>query len=188
MLRTISFLAALVMFVSACSSTPPLEAKSAANGGGVDLSGNWTLRGGDAVQAPRVADGEQPFRIPRRSSPNRVPRQTRADGDSVSIFLEQGRTLRISQTEHGLFISFDRAVVEEYTFGEDRTVSVGPIKAQRVSGWEGSTFVVETLDQDGVLLRESWALGGEGATLVRRIAVSKGEAERLATEQVFDRS
>ena len=188
MLRIMPLLAVLATLATACSSTPPLEAKSADNGGGVDLSGNWALRGADAVQPARVADGEQPFRMPRRSSPNRVQRPPRADGDAVSVFLEQGRNLRISQTEHGLFISFDRAVVEEYTFGEDRTVSVGPIEAQRVSGWEGRTFVVETLDQDGVLLRESWALEGEGATLVRRIALSKGDTEQLATEQVFDRS
>ncbi len=188
MLRIMPLLAALGIFATACSSTPPLEAKSAANGGGVDLSGDWTLRGGDALKTPQLADGEQPFRIPRRSSPNRVQRPPGPDGDAVSVFFEQGRTLRISQTEHGLFISFDRAIVEEYTFGEDRTVSVGPIEAQRVSGWEGRTFVVETLDQEGVLLRESWALEGEGSTLVRRIAVLKGETQQLTREQVFDRT
>ena len=104
------------------------------------------------------------------------------------MFLETGRTLRISQTDHGLFISFDRAVVEEYTFGENRVVSVGPIEAQRVSGWEGDSFVVETLDEEGARLTESWALADGGNTLVRRIAVFKKELEHFSTEQVFDRS
>ncbi len=105
----------------------------------------------------------------------------------MRVFLETGRSLRITQTDHGLFISFDRAVVEEYTFGENRRVSVGPIEAQRVSGWEGSAFVVETLDEDGARLTESWSLSDGGATLVRQIAVMQGEDEKFSTEQLYDR-
>ncbi|MDH3490931.1 MAG: hypothetical protein OEM20_02880 [Gammaproteobacteria bacterium] len=103
------------------------------------------------------------------------------------MFLETGASLKISQTPDGLFISFDRAIVEEYTFGENRIVSVGPIEAQRVSGWNGMVFVVETLDEQGTLLTESWHLEPGGTVLVRDILVSRGNNEQFSSRQRFDR-
>ncbi|MDJ0749614.1 MAG: hypothetical protein QNJ11_09015 [Woeseiaceae bacterium] len=195
MLRIATLLAASALLIVGCSSTPPLESKSAANTGLVDLSGDWALRGGEKASRPPVADGDQPIWIPKRTSQRqqqqRQPRQQRprrSDATAVGVFLETGRAISITQTEHGLFISFDRAVVEEYTFGENRLVSVGPIEAQRVSGWEGNAFVVETLDEDGARLRESWSLMNGGEELVRRIAVTRGETEEFSMEQLFDRN
>ncbi len=190
MLRTMILFAASALLVAGCSSTPPLEGKSAANTRSVDLSGDWSLRGGERASRPPVVDGEQPILIPRRRTDSQLgqQRQRRSNGTAVTVFLETGRTIRISQTDFGLFISFDRAVVEEYTFGENRIVSVGPIQAQRVSGWEGSAFVVETLDNEGARLRESWALMEDGATLVRLITVARKEDETFSIEQVFDRT
>ncbi len=104
------------------------------------------------------------------------------------MFLETGKSLKISQTPDGMFISFDRAIVEEYTFGEKRIVSVGPIEAQRVSGWKELVFVVETLDEQGVLLTESWHVEADGAVLVRKISVTRGDNEQFATRQRFDRT
>lgn len=187
MLRVLTLIAALAMLLSGCAPTPPLESKSATNAGSVDLSGDWTMRGAGGSPPGQLAGSEEPFRIPKRTSERGQQRPQRGDGTAVSVFLESGRALRITQTEQGLFISFDRAVVEEYTFGENRIVSVGPIEAQRVSGWEGSRFVVETMDKDGARLRESWSLADEGATLVRRIAISRRENEEFSAEQVFDR-
>ena len=103
------------------------------------------------------------------------------------MFIESGSLLKISQTGQGLFISFDRAVVEEYTFGENRVVSVGPIEAQRVSGWQGSAFVVETLDEQGTLLTESWKIDVDDV-LARQISISKGDKEQYSSQQRFDRS
>ena len=182
-------LAASALVMAGCASAPPLERKSAANTSAVDLSGEWTLRGGEKASRPPLADGEQPIWIPKRTTQRqqRPQRPRRSGGRAVSVFLETGTALRITQTEYGLFISFDRAVVEEYTFGEDRIVAVGPIEAQRVSGWEGRAFVVETMDEEGVRLRETWSLTDQGAALVRRIAVVKGDVEEFSMEEVFDR-
>ncbi len=188
--KIVTLLAASALLMAGCASTPPLEGKSAANTGAVDLSGDWTLRGGERAERLPQSDGEQLIWIPKGTTQRqqRPQRERRSKGTAVNVFLETGRNIRITQTVHGLFISFDRAVVEEYTFGENRVVAVGPIEAQRVSGWEGSTFVVETLDEDGARLRESWSLMDEGVALVRRVTVSKGEAEEFSIEQVFDRN
>ena len=65
--------------------------------------------------------------------------------------------------------------------------AVGPIEAQRVSGWEGPTLVVETMDDGGNVLRESWSLDG-GDVLVRDVVIVSGDEETLSVRQVFDRS
>ncbi len=104
------------------------------------------------------------------------------------MFLESGESLKITQTASGLFISFDRAVVEEYRFGEDRIVAVGPIEAQRVSGWQDGRFVTQTADDAGAILSESWELSEDGKVLLRQITVSKGDKEEFSAEQHFDRT
>jgi len=194
MLRIMTLIILSAVLLAGCASAPPLESKEITNTAAVDLSGDWTLRGGEKAGRPPIIDGEQPIWIPKQTTPRQQQRQQqqqrsrRFKGTAVSVFLETGRTLRISQTDHGLFISFDRAVVEEYTFGENRVVSVGPIEAQRVSGWDGDSFVVETLDKEGARLSESWALADGGDTLVRRISVFKKDAEHFSSEQLFDRN
>ena len=106
---------------------------------------------------------------------------------SAQVFLEYGESLKITQTDFGIFISYDRSVVEEFTFGENRVVTIGPIEALRVSGWEGNSFVVETLDDAGTTLFENWGLEEDGAVLVRNIRISKGETDSVVHQQVFDR-
>lgn len=103
------------------------------------------------------------------------------------MFLEFGEDVKISQTEHGLFISYDRSVVEEYTFGENRLIEIGPIEALRVSGWDETSFVVETLDREGSTLFESWQLDSSKAVLERNIRISRGDKDIYSVRQVFDR-
>lgn len=105
----------------------------------------------------------------------------------MQVFLENGELLKVTQTNFGIFISYDRSVVEEFTFGENRLEKIGPIEAQRVSGWDGRAFVVETLDEGGSKLFERWHLGTDDAVLIRDIRISKGEKETFSQRQVFDR-
>lgn len=189
MKRYLTILCVAALLLAGCASRPQLLSKSTANPASVDLSGNWALRQVDGEGLLRGGDAEQKIQMPKRTSQRRPQRTRRSSGGiAVNVFLETGNALRITQTVDGMFISFDRAIVEEYTFGENRLVAVGPIEAQRVSGWENGAFVVETLDRDGVRLSESWSLAEQGAVLVRRIAMIKGDKRELDVEQVFDRS
>ncbi|MGA8205194.1 MAG: hypothetical protein WB812_11790, partial [Woeseiaceae bacterium] len=95
---------------------------------------------------------------------------------------------KITQTDAGLFISFDRAIVEEYRFGENREVQIGAAKAQRASGWEGQAYAIETVDEDDVLLTETYRLADGGKTLVRTIRIAKGSNALLDVRQTFDRA
>lgn len=141
-----------------------LVRKSATVPAGIDLSGQWRLVGKDALTQERLP----------------------ADV-LVAVFLETGESLRITQTEDGLFISFDRAIVEEYRFGELREVSVGPVVADRASGWDGGRYTIETLDADGVKLLETWGLEAGGKSLSRTVTILDRQKRELDVRQVFER-
>jgi hypothetical protein len=182
-------IAAIVLLVGGCGSRPELPARSAAVPPGVDLSGRWELQGHREKPGARQLEREQGIYLPpasaagrRQQGPERAGGNRRSKSPSVYVFIENGRSLKISQTQHGIFVSFDRSVVEEYTFGENRVVALGPIEAQRVSGWEGPMYIVETMDDRGATLTETWALSSEGSELIREINIVDGESR-----QVFDR-
>ncbi len=189
-MKRIEFLLAAIVAATlvGCAAKPQLLPRPGGNPAGVDLSGNWELRGG--AEIPLVE--EQTIVIPKRSSPRpEEQRPTRRDrrvkGTSAHVFLESGKSLKITQTAYGVFISYDRAVVEEYNFGENRKVEVGPIEAQRVTGWEGPALVIETMDDDGNVLTERWRLDEGGSVLGRDIRIARGDDVKLSLEQVFDR-
>ena len=153
----------VALFVAACSSGEVLLSKPAAVPAGLDLSGDWVVSA-------------------TSGSSQREAREL-----SVHVFLETGTALKVTQTQSGLFFSFDRSVVEEYRFGENRQISVGPISAQRVSGWEGRAYVVETLDDDGAKLIESWRLEKEASVLLRTIVLLHRNKKVVDLEQTLNR-
>jgi len=174
--------------LGACSARPVLESKSAAVPVGVNLSGYWLAREKVRAAKPRSMTGSDDALITMSQSQRQQrSRKRNSSGVSAQVFLESGDTLKITQTDHGVFISYDRSVVEEYTFGENRMVSIGPIEAQRVSGWEANSFIVETLDTSGTVLAERWHLENDDAVLVRDISMSKDEYETYSEQQTFDR-
>lgn len=171
--------------LAACASRPALEPRPGGNPEQVDLSGDWVLRTGDELPVST----EETIRVPKSLTRRQVETQRTRPGRrsreaSVYLFLESGKVLKVTQTDYGLFFSFDRAVVEEYNFGENRVVTIGPVRAQRVSGWEGRSFVIETLDEGGHVMTERWQL--ENGTLLRDIAIAKGDDTSFSQQQVFD--
>jgi hypothetical protein len=178
--------------IAGCAAKEVLIPKSAISAGN-DLTGHWQLREDSETAAKRIRDaefaaagGHEPL-VPRGNHSSARSARRDSGGASVHVFLESGRSLKVTQTDYGLFISFDRAVVEEYRFGENREVSVGPINADRVSGWEGSSYVIETLDEDDAKLIEAYQLQDGGRSLQRKITIINKKATQLAIEQMFDR-
>jgi len=196
MLKSLTFLISLLicLVLVGCTSRPELPSRDAGNPAGIDLSGNWLLRSGPTWGDARAGEFDEGEALPqevtgrRQQTAGRSSRRSRSKGPSVYVFIETGKALKITQTEHGLFVSFDRAIVEEFTFGENRVVSLGPIEAQRVSGWDAGVFVVETLDDRGALLVETWTLNADGNELVRKVRIVDGDKELYATRRVFDRA
>ena len=182
----------VAVLIASCSTLEPLPPRNGVNANDIDLSGNWVLRRESGTPVARAATEEQTIVVPRKTSRNSrtslsQARRSRSDGSAVHLFLESGTSLKITQTLHGIFISFDRAIVEEFTFGENRIVSVGPIEAQRVSGWDANEFVAETMDEKGAVLAERWSLAESGTALVRTITVLEKDELVFSTTQIFDR-
>ena len=182
------FIALLVLVASGCASRELLAYRSAVVPDGVDFSGQWVLHeaSDDTIRRFRNAEanaagGNDPIFTTKR-------RTKRGSGSLVYVFLETGRNLKITQTRQGLFISFDRSIVEEYRFGEHREVSVGPVTADRSSGFEGSAYVVETLDMEGNRLIDRYELIENGAVLLRQVTVYKKNVVELSLVQAFERA
>jgi len=187
------FCTLLLIALAACASREVLVPKSAEPPAGTNFSGQWELRNDAAEQQRRInsairqTDGVDDDAVipPTPSRPEERPRRNR--GGLVHVFLEHGNRLKITQTEGGLFLSFDRAVVEEFRFGENREVVVGPVIADRVSGWEGDEYVVETLDQNNMKLTERFALEQGGKVLRRTITLRGKDMQQRTIVQLFDR-
>jgi hypothetical protein len=124
--------------------------------------------------------------MPRRNATNSRPPR-RVSGGLAHVFLKDGRSLKVTQTPSAIFISFDRAVVEEFRFGENREITMGEVIAQRVSGWEGAEYVVETLGPNGMKLTESLRLADERQTLIRTITFRSKEKEAISVVETFAR-
>ena len=186
------------LLVGACTTQEVLQPKSAVAPFGVDFSGNWTLRSDSAADRERInaAIGQaagssdiipMPTEKSRSSGSHGRSPSRGSRGGLVQVFLESGDNIKVTQTDHGIFVSFDRSVVVEYRFGETRTVNVGAIVAQRASGWEGDRYVVETLDRNGTKMTETIYLSDNMQTLHRLIVIRKSDGSDIRLQQSFAR-
>jgi len=192
-------LAALALMIGACVTPEVLEPRIGIVPNDVDLSGYWHIRAdGHRSQsriraAIRKTDGVKDDELFKRSnrptsSQSHRSRDSKVKGGLVFVFLELGERLKVTQTAGGLFISFDRSIVEEFRFGEDRMISVGEIEAQRVTGWEGDTLVVDTLDRNGMKLTERFRLLQNDQVMERTIILRSKKQDSESIVQLFDRA
>jgi hypothetical protein len=181
---------ALVMTGCASKPVPTLTPVGTSIPTDVSFEGRWRLsaEGQPATEQSRqtMTGGLSGIEAPEKTTTRRKRSRRNKDESSVHVFLETGRDLKITQTADGLFISFDRSVVEEYRFREHRQINVGPIEADRASGWVDGRYVVNTLDRQGALLTETWALIDD-EQLVRTASIVFQDEEKLSFEQRFDR-
>jgi hypothetical protein len=179
--------------IPACATKEVLLTRSAQVPPGVNLSGSWRIlkdssagRQGIDKAIGRAGGNTDIIPMPAESGrPSRSVRSTSSRGGLVQVFIHTGHNLKVTQTADGIFISFDRSVVEEFRFGENRKVSVGEIVAQRASGWDGNRYVVETLDRKGMKLTEQWYLSSDGHILQRLIVLRMPDKSDVTLRQSF---
>ena len=187
------YFAIISVIFSACGTPKPkLTPIDQAIPAGISFAGQWISQdtGDDSRRQIREAGQRAAGRIEDALSPTRQQSsrsRNAKDTPSVQVFLETGRNLKITQTVDGLFVSFDRSVVEEYRFREHRTVNVGPIEAERVSGWRNGTYEILTIDEQGALLTDKYVLLEDGEVLERSFSIVYKEEELLSVRQLFDR-
>lgn len=184
-----------VFLLCACGTPEVLLPREAAAPSRIDFSGLWRIRPDEAGSAVAINDairrtaGQRQSRRQQVNSanPRALPQSSRGSrAGQAHIFLEIGESLKITQTAHAIFISFDRAIVEEFRFGENRLVNIGEIEAQRVSGWDGDQYVVETLGKNRMKLTERFLLLDGGDTLQRRLIFRSKDLEEVIVVQTFD--
>ncbi len=159
-MKRLGFALALCLLLVGCASKVILLPKQAVTPPGVDLSGDWVLVGTEGSSQPQARD------------------------TLVNMFVETGKVVKVTQTVDGLFVSYNRSIVEEYRFGEQREIRIGEITADRVSGWEGRAYVIETLDKNRARLIERWERRNEDE-LERSIMIVSGGVSLLSLTQNF---
>jgi len=197
--RNLGYLVLLPVFLLACAAPEVLTPRDAAVPAGVDFSGQWKMRPESKRDQHRIneainrTDGVDNKTVLReminsqRKSQNGGSSGGKSKAGLVGVFLESGDSLKITQTTHALFISFDRAIVEEFRFGENRPINVGQADAFRVSGWEGGDYIVETLGEKGMKLTDRYSLSSDGQVLTRHITLRSKNLEEVTIVQEFDR-
>jgi len=186
----------LMLLLTGCGTRESLVRISGPAPSASELSGRWKLVEDYAAtqreldRAIGATNGIDEARELRRlnsaqASGKHTPRPK--VGGLVDVFLQNGKTLKISHTERDLYISFDRSVVEEYHFGEVKMIRVGEAAAQRVSGWEDKQFVVETLGKEGMKLTERYQLIDEGTHLRREIVLRSKAGKEFTVIETFSR-
>lgn len=194
--------AALTLLLCSCSTPEVIEPRGGLVPSGADLSGNWRIQSTSALEQVRVREairktdgvdddvifgGGSPQSSQTQRNSSRSRSRGRIKGGLVDVFLELGTALKVTQTRDGLFISFDRSIVEEYRFGENRMINVGAVQAQRVTGWEGQTLVIETLDRNRMKLTEHYRLIENGQVLERTIILRSKVLQEESVTLLFDR-
>jgi hypothetical protein len=181
-----------LVLLASCGPNETLLRKSPDAPPEMTLTGQWELiEDIDTVlenfdRAIRQTSGKPSSGIPNSQSSRKI-RSREKVGGLVHVFLENGKSLKITQVEFGLFISFDRSVVEEYQFGEVRMMSIGGAQAQRVSGWEGEDYVVETLGKEGMKLTERYHLVEPESRLYRQVILRGKKGKTVVTDLTYRR-
>jgi hypothetical protein len=191
--RNLIQLALLPLLLCACGTPEVLLPRSAAAPPGIDFSGQWKMRPESKRGQPRIneainrTDGvdnqtimREMMNSQRYGSTHRSSGETK--GGLVGIFLKTGDALKISQTEAGIFVSFDRSVTRE-----NRPINIGQADAIRVSGWDGNEYVVETLGEKGMKLTDRYSLSADRQVLSRYITLRSKNHEEVTIVQEFDR-
>lgn len=197
-MRSIPQLLLVPFLLCACGTPEVLLPKSAAVPANVDLSGQWKMRPESRQGQPRIneaidrtdgVDNKTIMRdmVNRQRRSGMRPGSGESKGGLVGLFLKTGDALKIEQTPYALFISFDRAITREYRFGENRPINIGQADAFRVSGWEGDTYVIETLGEKGMKLTDRYRHSADRKILTRRITLRSKELEEVTIVQEFDR-
>ncbi len=171
--------------IAACAGKEVLQplAHGSVAPDGVDFSGTWVIR-------EHESDGQRSINRAVSQvggSKGRSSSKRKSTTGQVQVFLETGRLLKITQTADGFFVSIDRSIVEEFRFGENRMINVGEITAQRVSGWDGPVYMVQTLDEKGMMMIDRFWLGDSKDVLLREITFRGRNKNEATVMQYFDR-
>ena len=114
--------------------------------------------------------------------------QNKRNSDYVAhLFLRDANRIKITQTRYALYIDFNRSIVEEYKNNRIETIELGEIKVQRSSGWQNGYYLIDTLDDRGMKITETYSLVNQNKNLQRKIILRDKDENEVVIERLYNR-
>ena len=114
--------------------------------------------------------------------------QNKRNSDYVAhLFLRDANRIKITQTRYALYIDFNRSIVEEYKNNRIETIELGEIKVQRSSGWQNGYYLIDTLDDRGMKITETYSLVNQNKNLQRKIILRDKDENEVVLERLYNR-
>lgn len=196
MRKEFSFLLLFLMLsLNGCASIEELDKYSNNSLNEIDLNGSWVFSG-------KFEDNKQSIESAIKQTNNVNYRGIKTtgvfDGRNTSkvkrnsrgvahLFFENTNKIKITQTKYSLFINFNRSIVEEYSFGEVKKITIGNVIARRSSGWVNNVYRIDTLDDYGMKITEEYKLVNSSNILERLLIFRDRDLNEISVLQTYQK-
>lgn len=185
----------LILSLNGCASIEELDKYNNNSLSEIDLNGNWVFFGKFEDNKKSIASA-----IKRTNNVNYRGIKTTGvfDGRNTSkvklnsrgvahLFFENTNKIKITQTKYSLFINFNRSIVEEYSFGEVKKITIGNVIARRSSGWINNIYRIDTLDNYGMKITEEYKLIKSSNMLERLLIFRDRDLNEISVLQTYQK-
>jgi|TARA_B110000196_G_C21060124_1_gene621941 hypothetical protein len=185
----------LMLSLNGCASIEELDKYSNNSLNEIDLNGSWVFSG-------KFEDNKQSIESAIKQTNNVNYRGIKTtgvfDGRNTSkvkrnsrgvahLFFENTNKIKITQTKYSLFINFNRSIVEEYSFGEVKKITIGNVIARRSSGWVNNVYRIDTLDDYGMKITEEYKLVNSSNILERLLIFRDRDLNEISVLQTYQK-
>ena len=184
-----------MLSLNGCASIEELDKYSNNSLNEIDLNGSWVFSG-------KFEDNKQSIESAIKQTNNVNYRGIKTtgvfDGRNTSkvkrnsrgvahLFFENTNKIKITQTKYSLFINFNRSIVEEYSFGEVKKITIGNVIARRSSGWFNNVYRIDTLDDYGMKITEEYNLVNSSNILERLLIFRDRDLNEISVLQTYQK-
>lgn len=181
--------------MSSCASIEELDKYSNKNTSKTDLNGSWEFIGNFEDNKKSIASAVkktsdviyQSIKTTGVFDRNNLSKVKPNSRGVAHLFFENTKKIKITQTNYSLFINFNRSVVEEYSFGEVKKITLGNVIARRSSGWVNNSYRIETLDDYGMKITEEYKLTGSSNNLERMLIFRDRDLNEIRILQIYQK-
>ena len=184
-----------IFLLSSCASIEELDKYSNKNTSKTDLNGSWEFIGNFEDNKKSIASAVkktsdviyQSIKTTGVFDRNNLSKVKPNSRGVAHLFFENTKKIKITQTNYSLFINFNRSIVEEYSFGEVKKITLGNVIARRSSGWVNNSYRIETLDDYGMKITEEYKLTGSSKNLERMLIFRDRDLNEIRILQIYQK-
>jgi|TARA_B110000438_G_scaffold38806_1_gene38617 hypothetical protein len=184
-----------IFLLSSCASIEELDKYSNKNTSKTDLNGSWEFIGNFEDNKKSIASAVkktndviyQSIKTTGVFDRNNLSKVKPNSRGVAHLFFENSKKIKITQTNYSLFINFNRSIVEEYSFGEVKKITLGNVIARRSSGWVNNSYRIETLDDYGMKITEEYKLTGSSNNLERMLIFRDRDLNEIRILQIYQK-